>query len=421
MEENVLNEVRKLVPQNITHLLPAEDLDSAVLFLLQYSQDRMTKDGNYAEALKAVEAVLEITWEELNTGHWSKVPPAPRQLYTAAAIIKIDILLRNYQHEHGNKVELLKSAVKTADLGILLGAVLSNGDCSMTRIASLLSHALSTISSGSVPQQEASQSSNDTQHSSLTIESIPGVKGHTIKSLEKPSLEQFRAAHFGTRIPVKLTGCMSHWPALLLWKDLNYLRKVAGARTVPIELGAHYVHPTWSQKLMTVGEFIAAHIVKQMGENTPIGYLAQHPLLEQVPELMSDICEPEYCCLSDNLDEGVAVDETDINAWFGPKGTVSPLHHDPKHNLLAQVVGEKRILLYHPDETGKLYPHEGSLLNNTAQVNPEEPDYGTFPNYENAVAWECHLKQGEILYIPPKWWHHVRSLSTSFSVSFWWT
>lgn len=33
---------------------------------------------------------------------------------------------------------------------------------------------------------------------------------------------------------------------------------------------------------MTVGEFIAAHIVKQMGENTPIGYLAQHPLLEQV-------------------------------------------------------------------------------------------------------------------------------------------
>ena len=44
---------------------------------------------SYAEALKAVEGVLEITWEELNTGHWSKVPPGPRQLYTAAAIVKV--------------------------------------------------------------------------------------------------------------------------------------------------------------------------------------------------------------------------------------------------------------------------------------------------------------------------------------------
>lgn len=34
------------------------------------------------------------------------------------------------------------------------------------------------------------------------------------------------------------------------------------------------------------------------------------------------------------------------NAWIGPPGTVSPLHRDPTDNLLAQLYGEKRVLLY---------------------------------------------------------------------------
>lgn len=62
--------------------------------------------------------------------------------------LQIDALLRSYQQGHGDKIELLQSAMKTADLGILLGAPLCNADCSMTRVASLLSHALTVISSG---------------------------------------------------------------------------------------------------------------------------------------------------------------------------------------------------------------------------------------------------------------------------------
>nr|CAD7575089.1 unnamed protein product [Timema californicum] len=248
----------------------------------------------------------------------------------------------------------------------------------------------------------------------------PGVKGEAVPSAEKPSLERFRADYFSKRLPVKLTGCMDHWPALSRWQDLNYIKMAAGPRTVPIELGDHYISPDWSQKLMTVSEFVDKHVLKE-GGGSEVGYLAQHQLFDQVPELKADIREPDYCCISDDLDDDCEIEETDINAWFGPKGTLSPLHTDPKHNLLAQVVGEKRLLLYSPVDSPHLYPHDGSLLNNTAQVDPEEPDYQTFPDFKKATAWECHLRPGEMLYIPPKWWHHVRSLSTSFSVSFWWT
>lgn len=93
----------------------------------------------------------------------------------------------------------------------------------------------------------------------------------------------------------------------------------------------------------------------------------------------------------------------------------------PKQLSLFQVVGSKRILLFPPEASAALYPHADRLLSNTARVDPEKPDYEQFPLFKNVASpIECNLEAGEMLYIPPRYWHHVRSLSTSFSVSFWW-
>jgi lysine-specific demethylase 8 len=52
----------------------------------------------------------------------------------------------------------------------------------------------------------------------------------------------------------------------------------------------------------------------------------------------------------------------------------------------------------------------------------EDPDYTTFPTFREAPpAILCpSLNPGDALYIPAKWWHHVRSLDTSASVNVWW-
>jgi len=67
-----------------------------------------------------------------------------------------------------------------------------------------------------------------------------------------------------------------------------------------------------------------------------------------------------------------------------------------------------------------LYPHPDPLLHNTSQVELENPDEKQFPLFGAAPFVDCVLNPGDVLYIPPLWWHYVRSESVSFSVSFWW-
>ena len=61
---------------------------------------------------------------------------------------------------------------------------------------------------------------------------------------------------------------------------------LAGQRTVPIELGSKYTDQNWSQQLMTIEEFIQSYVLNEGrsagAAETVTGYLAQHPLFDQV-------------------------------------------------------------------------------------------------------------------------------------------
>jgi lysine-specific demethylase 8 len=67
----------------------------------------------------------------------------------------------------------------------------------------------------------------------------------------------------------------------------------------------------------------------------------------QISELSKDIFEPDYCSASNG-------ELHSVNAWFGPSGTVTPLHHDPHHNFLAQV--SRKHFLSHKNQKVYLFP-----------------------------------------------------------------
>lgn len=146
---------------------------------------------------------------------------------------------------------------------------------------------------------------------------------------------------------------MSDWAALNKWPKLMWWCQEHGHRSVPIELGCSG-QPGWQEEIMTIDHFIRNHMARSCSGPTPepqsrpfsdkpadgprvdsgagIGcgtaaacpgneeqcfvdldkggnghgdapschsssaaYLAQHPLLDQLPSLLEDLSTPKYC------------------------------------------------------------------------------------------------------------------------------
>ena len=100
--------------------------------------------------------------------------------------------------------------------------------------------------------------------------------------------------------------------------------------------------------------------------------------------------------------------------WFGPAGTVTPLHHDTLMLFHTQIVGRKRWRLISPLETPKLYNHSGVF----SPIDVDRPDLVRFPTFALVKMLEVVVEPGETVFLPLAWWHQVTSLDVSLSFSF---
>ena len=156
----------------------------------------------------------------------------------------------------------------------------------------------------------------------------------TIPRFNKPpSLISFQRQLY--QQPFILTGYALDWPAMNghPWHSIDYLKSVAGpGRLVPIEVGSDYRMEDWSQQMMDWDEFLDSLDPRHF-ERAPVLYLAQHNLFSQFSKLRADILLPDYVYTcppvpSDYPDYSPPGNEDQlvINAWLGPRGTVSPAH-----------------------------------------------------------------------------------------------
>lgn len=439
-EMKIVDELRHVLPGNLIHLLDRNSVKekvvgSTVKRLLQDAYEMVSivmddaslwNDLIRDKVTQATDVLMDLSWEMINTGHWKDVHVDWRSCFGHSSLLSV--VTMSYCLTSLNDDELLselKKMLRILDLGLLMYPELR------------IMCKLATIIHRHIPHMVVSVTDQKCRKR-LKSNNIVIDSKHQIRSVQSPEVREFEEKFLKQDVPVVIRDSISHWPSIdetsgRKW-SLRYLRAVAGHRTVPVEIGSKYTDSNWSQRLMTINEFID-QFIENSDEGNPIAYLAQHELFNQISELRSDFSLPDLCtsstsdlCTSSRSsstsDDGEE-SPVDINAWFGPSGTVSPLHTDPKDNLLVQVFGSKYIRLYHKNIPADIiYCHESKLLNNTSQVDVENIDEDKFPNFtkfSSSYMSETILNPGEVLFIPKGFWHFVKSTSTSFSISFWWS
>jgi hypothetical protein len=243
-------------------------------------------------------------------------------------------------------------------------------------------------------------------HSMASLSSSYG----TVCRKESVSRQQFLEEYYSANKSVILTDVMRNWSALHRWTP-EYLKSRCGDVAVEVMTGrsgdpAYEVNLEAHKSTILFREFIDRVFSAEptndfylTGNNHFLENVAVQCLLEDV-----DICT-EY-----------------LNAeipghsffWFGPRGTITQPHHDELNILMSQVLGRKKITLVSPDQTHLLYNNLGVY----SDVDWDTPDYARYPLFKRVKKTEVLLSPGESLFIPVGWWHYVRAVDASLTISF---
>lgn len=249
---------------------------------------------------------------------------------------------------------------------------------------------------------------------------ITTTRNNAVTRINKPNKEEFSQLWKQGK-PFIIDGVASDWKAYKNWSN-DYLLDVCGKNQVPVErYPENYFEEYNYAKLdnirttMMFADYM--DIVQGRKNDDRLYYLAQVDMQKYFPQLMEDIVLLDF----------FKKEPRDINLFFGFKkenyASTTMLHFDEVHNIFAQLRGKKRFLLFPQNNYLSFYPplEDNNYSSTCSKVNPDQHDLKLFPKFPINEKIEVIINPGEILYIPPFWWHHVTALDENISLTFWYS
>ena len=227
-----------------------------------------------------------------------------------------------------------------------------------------------------------------------------------IERVKSISEKDFIEKYFKKQIPVVIENLTEDWPAYKKWR-LNYIKEIAGEKLVPL-----YDDRPVSHK----DGFNEAHATMKMADyidllnKEPTNYrIFLYNIMKEVPSLKSDFKWPKL---------GLRLVKQLPMLFFGGTNSKVFMHFDIDYSniLHFNFNGEKQCMLFSPDQTKYMYKIPHALISRE-DIDFDNPDFDKWPALKYAKGYICNLKHGEMLYMPEGYWHYMKYLTPSISMS----
>mmetsp|Transcript_43180 Transcript_43180/g.102463 ORF Transcript_43180/g.102463 Transcript_43180/m.102463 type:complete len:550 (+) Transcript_43180:178-1827(+) len=254
---------------------------------------------------------------------------------------------------------------------------------------------------------------------------LPGwvcVKRNRIERRPTITPEELMERYFRQAIPLILTDfTVKRWKVFTedAW-DPEKLKARYGSEMVNVQMGRESdpdfeVHQHLLRREIRFGEYV--DMVVEGGQSNDYYLTANNYMLKR-PEFEGMIgdMQPFFPGFMRQSDIGPGT-----YYWFGPMGTITPLHQDATSLFHVHIKGRKLWRMISPDQKELLYNTYG-VYSEVDLLLPWDELIAKYPLMAKATIITEVVRPGEVLFVPNGWFHHVIALDhpvTSLSTTVW--
>ncbi|ANF50743.1 cupin [Chryseobacterium glaciei] len=234
-----------------------------------------------------------------------------------------------------------------------------------------------------------------------------GIILKPIDVVDDISKEDFYEKYLKPRRPVVIKNMAKKWPAYQKW-TMDYVKEVVGDVEVPL-YDSKKADPAAPLNTPTTKMKFADYIDLIQREPTDLRIFFFDPI-KHAGKLLEEYIPPKEL-MGGFLDKYPGM-------FFGGKGSVTFLHFDIDlaHIFHTHFNGRKHVMLFENKWKERLYqlPYATYALED---YDIENPDFEKYPALDGVEGIDCYLEHGDTLFMPTGWWHWMKYLDGSFSLS----